>query len=286
VVGNCQFLGRARYWVVHLSSLFFGQLPGDICFKSKDGHLFRGDLNDTIYNSIFFFGYHEPLETSVVQAIVRKGDTVFDVGANIGWYSVQFGKIVGERGKVFAFEPVPEMFDELQRNLLLNDLFPTVRALRLAVGDECGEINLHVFSGLPRGHASISDFGRTDVRRYEVPLTTLDEFVRDNSLARVDVIKCDVEGAELLLLRGAVGLLRSPNAPVWLIEIAPTLCAAFGHSPADIFEILKPFGYEFYRIRKGARLELIPSHEYREYNGNVLCFVRTTHGARIEHLVF
>jgi hypothetical protein len=109
-----------------------------------DGHKMFLDSRDSLGLSIF--SIHEPLETGLVKEKIKKGDVVLDIGANIGYYTLIFAKLVGEEGKVFAFEPEPTNFSLLEKNVEING-YKNVVLIQKAVSNETGKIRLYLSKG-------------------------------------------------------------------------------------------------------------------------------------------
>jgi FkbM family methyltransferase len=198
--------------------------------------------------------------------MIRSDDILIDVGANFGWYTTLFSKLVEKKGQVHSFEPVPWIFNELQKNVRLNTAHGDIFANQYALGNRLQKIEMFVFSGLPCGHASMSKLGRDDHACYKCPMTTLDNYIFEKGIKNVHIIKCDVEGAEMFVLKGA----ESPQ---------------FGYQPCDLLRYLQSKnGYVFYRITKRYLKMLSSVHDYK--NGdNVVCAISDLHGKRIGHLI-
>lgn len=146
--------------------------------------------------------------------LVRPGDFVVDVGANIGVYTRRLSQLAGSPGKVVSIEPVPSTFSILQNNvrhLRLNN----VRCLNLAVSDHAGFVRMEVPTG-EAGWVNIYRAHISDTAGGNIRAVTLDEVLSDAE--RVNFIKCDVEGHEQAVLNGARALIQRCH-PAWLIEI-------------------------------------------------------------------
>lgn len=207
-----------------------------------------------------FTGDFEPSETELLSSIVRPGDIVLDIGANFGWYTTLFSRLVGERGGVVAFEPVPPTFGELERNLALNGNPGNVRAHLLALGERKGTITLHVPTWLWLGPAfasAVRQHGGPHVT-YTSPMETLDGFMERTGEGCAALVKCDVEGGELAILKGAGRILSSDTPPIWFLEVQEGSTIPFGYRPEDLFSFLRGYGYEGY-YAKERRLLAIPS---------------------------
>ncbi len=189
----------------------------------------------TIYD-----GVHEWEELQFCLRYLRPGDHFVDVGANVGVFSTLVGtRIPGVR--LTAVEPFPPVREDLAANLALNDLDITV--VDSAVSDEAGEATFEVLDrDVLNRLAPDSGAGGTGIT---VAVTTLDDLVGADAPA---LIKIDVEGSELLVMKGARRLLADPAAaPVLLFEHAG-YCAHFGITPAEVRAFLRGFGYHIHLL--------------------------------------
>jgi len=173
---------------------------------------------------------------------IRRGDVIFDVGANIGYYSVLFTKLCGKRGFVHCFEPVPETF-QLLLDSLVNS--PNAKANNLAAGDS--EESLEI-SYDPEDSEKATLLGQSDstssVRMVKV--LPLDVYAREIRLKRLDFLKCDVEGFELKALKGMKDTLAN-HLPQISLEVTLPRQQRF-----ELIDFLKNLGYDSFRkIEKG-----------------------------------
>ena len=204
-------------------------------------------------------------EVSFVLSALRPGMIFFDVGASAGLFSISAAKKIGGKN-VYAFEPCSSTFDLLKRNVLLNRVVD-VNALRTALGDAVGEGMLQVKS---RGRDSLNTLGQAThpdgkvVRRENVPITTIDAFMKKQNVPRVDVMKVDMGGAELLLFRGARELLARADAPLILYEGFAFLTRGFGYHPVEVLWFLESCGYTLFLLNSetGRISELKPDFQY------------------------
>jgi FkbM family methyltransferase len=194
--------------------------------------------------SEFDRGFEEPM-LRAFQERIAPGSTVLDVGASFGLYSVVGGRRVGEHGRVFSFEP-SRMASVLADHLRLNGLARRVDILRVVVSDEVGEVDFWEgdntsLSSIARAAAERGlDEGR-DITRRVCPTTTLDAFCRSKEIAP-DVVKIDVEGAEMKVLRGAETFLRSHHGCV-LLEVHPWAMGEFGDTQDAMWSWLDSLGW-------------------------------------------
>jgi FkbM family methyltransferase len=188
-------------------------------------------------------------ELEFILTILEPGMTFFDIGANAGVFTVAAGKTLQEtQTSIYAFEPCPATFAILEKNLLENGL-TGVHAHGLAVSEQSGEASLYVNAAMKDGLNSLEDPSHGDaevVGTVAVRVTTLDEFAAGHDISGVDVMKVDVEGAELLVFRGARGLLTREDAPLILYEGYSWCAAGFHYHPVEIMWLLEAFGYEIF----------------------------------------
>ena len=212
-----------------------GRLPAMVA-RYPDGRTFRIPAGDVMYAQVFVFGAYEPAETTIVERLLEPGDFAVDIGANHGWFSLLMGVRVGPAGAVWAVEPDGPIVEQLRANLGLNEGMP-IEVKPFAVGDDDRVVDLHVFAGLPHGHASTSTLGRGDYVTHSVRQLALDRLLAEAPEPPV-FIKVDVEGAELAVLQGANDLLQAGAPPIWMIEVNHQTAGAFGYRPRDLLTTL------------------------------------------------
>lgn len=202
----------------------------------------------------FNFWSKPHLERQKLSFILRfavPGITFLDVGANAGLFSLAVAnKLKDDPGAIYAFEPCEATFGLLQANRKLNSL-ARIQVFRLALSDfeDAGalEVNASLKGGLNTlGRAS--HFDSEIVAQQTVPVTTLDSFLFAQGIARVDLMKVDVEGAERLVFSGARNLLSQADAPLILYEGYSWCTAGFGYHPVEIMWQLEQFGFELFTI--------------------------------------
>jgi FkbM family methyltransferase len=198
----------------------------------KDGTQFFMRPSPSTSTILLYDGTYEAKEMELMMGNVK--GVVFDIGANFGWYTVHFSK---HADKVYAFEPIT--YDELQENIALNNC-KNVVAVNKAIGDAQRETAFFI-PKIFRGSGSASEHNYYG-SKVNVSMITLDDYVEEHNIQRVDFIKADIEGGELGMLKGAEKTLRKFH-PAMSLEIEEWHTSRFGYQPEDIFSFLKHLGY-------------------------------------------
>lgn len=198
-------------------------------------------------------GVYEPDWTAWFLQTIAPGAHIVDVGANIGYYTVLFGRQAGRSGRVLSCEPDAVNHELLTRNVDANDLAPQVTIAATALGDRTGSITLHRD---PRA-AGVHSISRANLPAPEaatevsVAVDTLDELVA-RTLGRVDLIKMDAQGAEGLILRGATRTLAANRALTVVIELWPQGLRHCGSSLDEVLARFERDGFRAHLLKKDA----------------------------------
>jgi FkbM family methyltransferase len=202
-------------------------------------------------------GCVEPETYEFIERYLQPGMTFLDIGANVGQYTLLGSQLVGLGGKVYAFEPHPIVWSVLSRNVGLNRC-SNVRCERLAVAEREGVQTLF--------HSPPNTVGETalvpcEEQTESTPVRTIsvDSYVRSNMIEQVDLIKIDVEGAELRVLEGATDLLTGSAGLTLVLEFNEGAARRFGHCLADLASFLRARGFALYRLETGGLRPYIPS---------------------------
>ncbi|MEA2434751.1 MAG: hypothetical protein QOG54_2208 [Actinomycetota bacterium] len=200
---------------------------------------------DTELPNLFFLQYEKPSLAPILEATLRPGDRMYDIGANIGIYSLWGSRLVGEGGRVFSFEPVPNTRAMLERLIDQNGCSNIV-VIPNAVGAAAGQIRLQVLPGISGLSSATRPLeGATDI---EVESISIDDFIRDNPSPTV--VKIDVEGFELEVLRGMQATIEE-HRPLVISEMIPT--EGSSERPVkELLDIAGEHGYEVFNLdRRG-----------------------------------
>lgn len=225
-------------------------------FKSKyaeiGGHKMILDNGDSLALSLN--GIYERQETGFVQEEIKPGQTVVDIGAHIGYYSLIFAKLVGPSGMVYAFEPDPTNFSILQKNIKLNG-YNNVVMLNKAVTERTGRLNLYVSDGSAGDHKTYnSDEHR---KTLEIDGVALDDLLMGK---KVDFIKMDIQGAEGGALKGMTSILANSSNIKVLSEFTPSGIKKYGMEPRAYLELWQQLGFNLYNLnRKTRQIEKVNS---------------------------
>jgi FkbM family methyltransferase len=193
---------------------------------------------------IYFNGCPDPNEMTFMERYLRAGDSVVDVGANIGVYTLLVARLVGRSGRVLAFEPTPETCRRLQENLALNGV-ECVNAQQVAVSDRSGTMTFT--TDRDTGNRFTFDTSYAG-RSISVPVTTLDEVLGDSNCC---LVKIDAEGAEPLILHGARRALAQRRLSVLQLELVERFVRRAGSSVYEIRDRLAENGYRLWTYEAG-----------------------------------
>ena len=169
-----------------------------------------------------------PFMTEMFKRIVKKDDVVVDLGAHVGYYSLLASRIVGEEGRVYAFEPDPETYRQLVKNIELNQ-YSNINAIPKAISNKVGTARLF----LTPGRSENTLYQPKGLRRYvEVKTETLDHFFRQSGYD-INAIKMDIEGGEMDALVGMERLMRENNNLTMFLEFVPDFIRRAGYTPEE-----------------------------------------------------
>src|SRR5262245_22776551 len=211
------------------------------------------DPRTAIGRDIYFSGSCEPLLVRLLERILTPGMVVVDAGANIGEITVRAARLVGHRGRVFAMEASPVAIKGLRYNVELNHL-TNVKICQLAVGDRDAVTDFLLGEGRASGSSSL--FRPHDFTGETVPveLVRFDTFLAREHPGAVDLVKLDVEGAELAALKGASKMLSGHTPPIVIFEYNHNVAQRAGWTLKEILNLLTSLHYSLYLVcREGLR---------------------------------
>lgn len=194
---------------------------------------------------------YEKETTALVKKIIKPGTIIIDIGAHVGYYTRIFSKFAGKKGVVYAFEPEEENFNLLKKNV---KNLKNVKIIKKALSDRDGFIDFYIAPNHTGLHSILSDNSRQNKTR--IMAQTLDNFIKEEKIQKVDLIKMDIEGGEPFALAGAKGLLNQPSLMI-IMEFTPSNFSVSQISPVDFLQNLSGLGFTIYKIKNQGELESI-----------------------------
>jgi FkbM family methyltransferase len=249
-------LAKVAYTAVHAARMCVGK--GDNCEVERDGIRFDLNLAQGIDFSIYLRGHFEPATARALAREIKPGSTVLDIGANIGAHTLHMARLVGDHGRVFAFEPTDYAFAKLTRNIELNpSLAPRIKPAQFFLAPADGERPPEaIYSAWPlkvdgediheRHRGSLKSASGASQR-------ALDSFLSEAGNPTIALIKLDVDGFECDVLAGAGEMMRR-DRPTFVMELAPYIMEERGIPMERLLSYFKPHGYSFFDEGSGERL--------------------------------
>lgn len=258
-------------------SLLFDGSNTWIVLKKNNIKIKYLDRLNSISSIILTIGNFEETELDLVESNLREGSVFFDIGANVGLYSITMAKKF-EDIKIYAFEPVPDTIREFKDNIDKNEVpFGKICLIEAAVSDRDGHVDIttdfHSSNYLTRSDSTVNHI--------EVGSVTIDNFVQKNDIRRISLIKIDVEGNEYLVLKGAMESIKKfrPVIVIELIEKDLEFSENKYEDPNKSINILLNLDYKYYILDDNSNLLHmdnkdkgcfnIPFHNYIFYHGNI-----------------
>jgi len=232
-----------------LYRFFYGKLkPQGIVEVFSEGHKIFINSKDTGIAPYLLMGKNFAQdEIDLLKKILKPGMIFVDIGANIGYFSLVSAKLVGDQGQVYAFEPDPDNFNLLEKNIKVNN-YKNIIAVNKAVSDKSGKARLYLEPDNLCGHSLVVKNGNKFV---EVEIIILDEFLKDK---KIDVIKIDVEGFEPVVLEGMKNIIKNNDKISIITEFYPEAIKKAGYSPEKYKNDLKDLGFKLNEFGEGKKL--------------------------------
>jgi FkbM family methyltransferase len=213
-------------------------------------------LNEGLFNLSLGRPF-ERLETEIVNKEIKKGDVVIDIGANIGYYTLIFANLVGKEGKVFAFEPSPDNFALLQKNIEING-YQNAKLEQMAVSNKSGKTKLYLTSN-PADNRIYDLYDNSN--SVEVVTIRMDDYF-SNYNGKIDFIKMDIQGAEWAAIQGMPLLLEKNKNIKILTEFCPPLIKGFNTDPAQFLKLVIKHDFKIYDTnRQDMKMEPVNINE-------------------------
>jgi FkbM family methyltransferase len=232
-------------------------------------------FKDSILSYRIFKGFEET-ELIFLKRFLKRGDIFFDLGANIGIFSLNAAKAIGEEGTAHAFEPTPETFSRLEMNVELNRYENIIKCNNIGLSETPGFLKMNIST---EGYDAWNTFAASTEeflnKTISVPVDTLDNYIIRNNIKIKDIslVKVDVEGWEVFVFKGAKEMLKSEDAPPLLVEFTETNAFAAGTSCYELYDFIKSYGYNWYTY-DDKNNKLIPEPKRIHYPYNNLLAIK------------
>jgi FkbM family methyltransferase len=218
-----------------------------------------------IQQHVFLFGTFETNTIKCIQKHISKGGVFFDIGANIGCHSLIAAEKVGDKGQIHAFEAISKTYKKLQANIELNG-FKNIHTNQVAVYNESTTLDFYIANDDNLGMSSIYQRKDISTNREQVEAITLDSYIKENNIEKIDFIKIDIEGAELSAIQGMKVTLKHFK-PSLLIEISKEIIHETKQDSIEIISLLHQIGYTMYALSETGDLietqtEIHNIHDY------------------------
>lgn len=240
-----------------------------------DGFSLKLRSNSVLAEPLFVGRGFEEGEVKLLSRLAKPGFKVFDIGANIGLYTVMLAKGVGSAGHVYSFEPYSQVAAYLLENIESNGL-TNVTLVKKGVSDTVGTAEFHVFpegfdvyNSLGAKHREIEEI--SGLKTYEIPIITLDDFAREVGCETANIIKIDIEGAEERALRGGEQLIKNSPTVAIVTELYEPSAKQCGCSVSGLIKMLEEWGFCMYTIDRFGNDRPV---NHNDFNGTYALFRR------------
>ncbi|MCS6934725.1 MAG: FkbM family methyltransferase [Chitinophagales bacterium] len=230
---------------------------------------------------ILNFETYESHDALMLYRLINDGDLIFDIGANIGWYSMHFARKF-PRSAVHSFEPVADTYKDLCRNVQLNQ-FQNITTYPFGFSDEEKTVTFYVSRDTSVSSSARDLVGDESVREISCHLVKLDDFTKEHRLQPA-FIKCDVEGAELFVFKGALQTIFACR-PVVFTEMLRKWSAKYNYHPNDIIRLFADMNYACYTATRDLKLKSVPTVDELTTETNFIFLHSEKHRDIIRHYV-
>lgn len=221
--------------------------------KLRYGIQMRLDITEFLQAHLYLFGSYELPTVRFIRSVLRSGDTTFDIGAQIGYLTLAMATAPVKSLRVVSFEPESHNIERLRQNVGLNPGV-NVTIVEKAASNVNGMLRLYLSHDHNSGtHSTIQNGMNVSSEFVEIPSVTLDTYVSENNISDLRLIKIDVEGGELEVVKGAARVLRELR-PIIVMEMSDALQAARGFSTPEFKKLLANDGYHSFTINDSGTL--------------------------------
>jgi FkbM family methyltransferase len=201
----------------------------------------------------FNFDMYEKDDSEMLFKLINDGDTIFDIGANIGWYSNHIAKKF-PNSTIYSFEPIPETFNQIRANTELNSI-TNIRLNNLALSSKKEKLDFYYSPTITGASSSQNITENHNMTKLELEAETIDNFMVTNSISKLDFVKCDVEGAEYFVYQGGIETFKN-HKPIVFTEMLRKWAAKFDYHPNDIINYFTQFGYNCFIVSQSKLIKV------------------------------
>ena len=270
------YLERIESYSAHNARRFALNSGSDIIVRTNVGYVLCPADDHALITLLAEAGELEPGTRRLIERLLKPGDTFVDVGANVGLHTLAAARAMQGNGNIIAFEPFARTKQLLEKTVWLNGFSSMTTVHEVAVSNRSGPATLHL--GATSGHHSLTSLDvPISLRETEasVRTVTLDEMISQD--LRVNLIKIDVEGAELDVLQGAQATLACNSDVSLIVEFGQSHLKRTGHTAADWIAKFADVGFEFKAVHaETGELYLMPLNELELQDSVNLLFTRTS----------
>jgi len=241
LVNNLTGTNLSKYRIVQkINNQINSKLKPD--FVEIDGNKMYLDEKDSLFLSVY--GFHEKTETEIVKNEIKEGDVVLDIGANIGYYTLLFAKLVGKTGKVYAFEAESSNFEILKKNVHEND-YKNVVLEQKAVSDKPGIVKFYI----GKDSNTENQLFKPNVKHEEIEVKSIsiDGYFKELN-PKIDFVKMDIQGAEPLVIEGMTKTIEENKDIKIMLEWWPDAIRKYGIDPEKHLTKLVNLGFKIFEI--------------------------------------
>ncbi len=201
---------------------------------------------DSKFSDILVYEQFEINEQCFLKYFLKKNGIFIDMGSNIGLYSLIASKIIGRKGRVYSFEPTPETFLRLKQNVFLNKK-KNISLYNIALSNISGRQEFSIsHDGYDAWNSFSKPSGGKVIEKILVNSITFDDFIYQNNLKGIDLIKIDVEGWEINVLKGGQNYFNKSTSAAIIIEFTDINLQGAGFSSKELYNLLLSFGYQLF----------------------------------------
>lgn len=245
--------GKYTILTKYFNRLFSATEPHVTVFRTSHNFVIEGDLGEFLQSWIYAFGSYELPTVRFIRSYLQRNNVAIDVGAQIGYLTLVMSTSASSTTQVYSFEPEERNIRRFRRNIQLNKL-TNVTLLEQAAGQQRGSIRLYLSSDANAGtHSTVFIEGNVSDAFVDIPCTTIDFEVTERGLNRLDLLKIDVEGGEIDVIKGATDTLTRFH-PVVITELSDSLQQARGTTCRDFKVTMAEFGYSPFTINNDGSL--------------------------------